>query len=353
LIWLSHRALPSAVTSSKLSGTGRQENFVEVLTIHCYAWPLFRVCLFSNRMTFFVPEQHGQFFEEVTQRFRLLIRKGVLSKIDEIVLDNWLSNFISSEDRYLAARILDGLIFRSVPMLYSSIDQLLQCVLPSQLRQWDAYGAKSIEEFLASLKTGDPSHPVRFVAIDRSFANEEPGKSGDIVIRHLRQHGKVSRKLTCSADSIAALPESVKVLVFIDDIVGSGKQFNKFAKFHCLDEHAARFRSLYCPMMAYDDGVATIKRTYPWITVSPIELLSERHRFFYADPQKANTWAVDKANVLTDVREHVSSMAAAADIPPATKYSLELLVAFDHSTPNNTLPLLWAHSDKWHPLLTR
>ncbi|MCS0627873.1 hypothetical protein NX786_00735 [Telluria mixta] len=309
--------------------------------------------LSANYMSFFVPQQYGQFFEEVTQRFRLLIRKGVLSKIDEIVLDKWLSNFVSAQDKYLAARILDGLIFRSEPMLYSSIDQLLQCVLPSQLRQWDAYGATCIEEFLASLKAGESSHPVRFVAIDRSFANEEPGKSGDIIIRHLRQHGQVARTLTCSPEAILSLPESVKVLIFIDDIIGSGKQFKKFAKFHRLDEHAARFRSLYCPMMAYDDGVAAVKLAHPWLSVSPIELLSARHRFYFADPKNANTWAMDRANLLADVREHVNGIALAADIPVATKYSLELLVAFDHSTPNNTLPLLWAHSDKWHPLLTR
>lgn len=304
-------------------------------------------------MTFFVPEQYSQLFDEVTQRFRLLIRKRVLHKIDEIVLDNWLGNFISAEDRYIAARILDGLIYRSEPMLYSSIDQLLQCVLTSQLRQWDLYSPKSIEDFLSSLKDGDPSHPVRFVAIDKSFANEEPGKSGDIIIRHVRQRGRVSAKLTCSPESIPSLPDSVKVLVFVDDIIGSGKQFKKFAKFHELDVHAARFKSLYCPMMAYDDGVATIQHAYPWLTVSPIEMLSERHRFYHADSEEANKWAADKTNTIADVREHVSALAVAAGIPPATKFSLELLVAFDHSTPNNTLPLLWARSDKWHPLLTR
>lgn len=85
-------------------------------------------------MSFLVPDQHVYLFDDVTQRFRLLIQKKVIPTIDEIVLDNWLSNFSSHEDKYLAARILDGLIFRSRDMICSSIDQLLQCVLPSQLR---------------------------------------------------------------------------------------------------------------------------------------------------------------------------------------------------------------------------
>ncbi len=304
-------------------------------------------------MSFFVPDQHASLYDDVTQRFRLLIRKQVISTIDEIDLDNWLSNFVSAEDKYLAARILDGLMFRSRAMIFSSIDQLLQCVLPSQLRQWGAYSHRSIEDFLRSLAAGDVSHPVRFVAIERSFANEEPGKSGGVLIRHLRQHGHIARELTCPPERIASLPETVKVLIFIDDIIGSGKQFAKFSKFHKLADHARRFRSLYCPLMAYDKGVKTVRQEHPWLAISPIEQLGPKNQFYCPDVDNPERWALDKSNLVTDVQEHVKNLAITVGIPPATKFSLDLLIAFEHSTPNNTLSLLWARSDIWHPLLNR
>lgn len=304
-------------------------------------------------MSFFMPDQYAGLFDDVTQRFRLLVRKQIVSTIDEIVLDNWLSNFVTTEDQYLAARILESLIFRSRAMIFSSIDQLLQCVLPSQLRKWGAYDYRSIEDFLTSLEVGDVSHPVRFVAIERSFANEEPGKSGSVLIRHFRQHAHIAKSLTCRPESIASLPNTVKVLVFVDDIIGSGKQFAKFSKFHNLTEHCARFKSLYCPLVAYEDGIATVRGAQPWLAISPIETLGTKNRFYCPDPDNGKRWALDQINLVSDVSQHVKALADTAGIPSTTKYSLDLLIAFEHSTPNNTLSLLWARSDRWNPLLNR
>lgn len=60
----------------------------------------------------------------------------------------------------------------------------------------------------------------------------------------------------------------------------------------------------------------------------------------WLDPDNAERWAWDEVNLVTDVRVHVSTLATNAGIPPATRYSLDLLIAFEHATPNNTLSLL-------------
>ena len=304
-------------------------------------------------MSFFVPEQHAGLFDEVTHRFRLLIRKQVISTIDEIDLDNWLSNFVTDEDQYLAARLLDGLMFRSRAMIHSSIDQLLQCILPGQLRNWGAYGHSSIEDFLSSLAAGDSSYPVRFVAIEHTYANEEPGKSGSVLIRHFRQHAQIAKSLTCRPEAIASLPETAKVLVFVDDLVGSGKQFGKFAKYHKLAEQTGVRKLIYCPLIAYQGGLETIARDHAWLTLSPVEVVNSKHCFYCPQTGNSILWAADEENLVEDVRSHVNDLATANGIPAATKFSLDLLVGFEHSTPNNTIPLLWARSDKWHPLFNR
>lgn len=107
-------------------------------------------------MAFFVPNQFYNLYDEVEQRFRLLIRKQVITGIDEIKFDAWLSNFTSTEDRYLAARLMDGLIFRSNSMVFSSIDHLLQSILPKELKGHSLFPYQNIEEFLQSLIDGDP-----------------------------------------------------------------------------------------------------------------------------------------------------------------------------------------------------
>ncbi|WP_228894300.1 phosphoribosyltransferase-like protein [Pseudoduganella aquatica] len=304
-------------------------------------------------MSFFVPEQHYGLFDDVTQRFRGLIRKQVISSIDEIRLDAWLGNFVSDEDRYLAAHILNGLIFRSKAMIESSFDQLLQCVLPRQLRQWDCYSHKYIEDFLESLRDGDVDHPLRFVAVDLASANDEPGKSGVHLIRQLRQHVRISKKLLCRPENVAALPSTVKVLVFIDDIVGTGKQFAKFTKFHALEGQAVNRKLFFSPLIAYRDGVDKLSSAHPWLTIKAIEIFNSEHGFCCPCSSNPTLWALDEQNCVADVRAHIQKIAQAGGIPKSTQYGLDLLIGFEHATPNNTLPMLWADSDTWRPLFNR
>lgn len=304
-------------------------------------------------MSFFVPDQHYGLFDDVTQRFRVLIRKKVISSIDEMRLDGWLSNFVTDEDRYIAARILNGLIFRSKAMIESSFDQMLQCVLPAQLRQWECYGYKHLEDFLASLHAGNADHSVRFVAVDHTSQNEEPGKSGVHLIRQLRQHVRISKTLLCRPENVATLPQTVKVLVFIDDIVGTGKQFEKFAKFHKLKDQVPKRKLFFSPLIAYQDGIDKLANAHPWLTISPIEVFNSEHCFCCPCIDNQELWALDEENRIDDVQEHVKRLAQKNGIPTSTRYSLDLLIGFEHATPNNTIPLLWASSEKWRPLFNR
>lgn len=87
------------------------------------------------RMAFHVPTDQSGFFLDVDLRFRLLLRKGIITGIDPIRLNNWLANFVSLEDKYLAAHLLCGLTYRSDAMIKSSFQHLMECELPRVLRE--------------------------------------------------------------------------------------------------------------------------------------------------------------------------------------------------------------------------
>ena len=116
-------------------------------------------------MAFLVPEAHAGLFEEVERRFRLLLSKNIVTGISETQFDMWLSNLLTQEDEYLAARLLENLTFRSEQMVGSAIDHILQCILPCELRRIGVPIA-SVDDFIASLVRGGNNHPVRFVEID-------------------------------------------------------------------------------------------------------------------------------------------------------------------------------------------
>jgi hypothetical protein len=303
-------------------------------------------------LAFFVPEKFETLIDDVDAQFRLLLRKQVITGIDELRFEAWMGNFVTPEDRYLAARLLEGLTFRSQSMVCSSIDHLLQNILPCELRRLGLFRYRSIDEFLETLVAGDKSHQVRFVAIDGAH-EPTPGKSGAIVIRQFRRHANISKQLTCRPENIATLPDTVKCLVFVDDMVGTGTQFLSFGTYYQLQDQATRKKLLYCPLVAFESGVAEISRSAPWVKVLEVELLDARHKFYRPAAHDARLWSVDQANDVADVRSHLAELAKARAIPASTRFTLDLVLGFEHATPNNTLPIMWAQSPTWSPLLVR
>ena len=302
-------------------------------------------------MTFYVPEAHVGLFEEVDRRFRLLLCKNIVTGVTETQFDKWLSNLLTDEDKYLAARLLENLTFRSEQMVGSAIGHILQCILPCELRRLGVL-IPSVDEFIESLERGGRAHPVRFVEIDDP-KGERPGKSGAVLIRELHRLGGVNTSLTCFPNAISNQPASVKCLVFIDDMLGTGTQMETYSRVHQLNAISQKHHLIYCPLAAFESGLTHLAKECPWLQVCPVEVFSESHQFFRSDPEHTLMWAIDKANTVVDVRAHMESLCKRGEVRSPAAFALELLLGFHHATPNNTLPIMHVSSPTWHNLLTR
>ena len=303
-------------------------------------------------MAFHVPEPFEELYDQVVDRFRMLLRRGVVTGITPIGLDRWLNNFASDQDRYLAARLLENLTFRSERMVASAIAHLCECLLPCELRRLNIGKFQDVDQFVESLESGGADHPVRFVAVDGAF-DDTPGKSGAVIIREFQRHGPISKSLTCKPESLGASPASVRCLVFVDDMLGTGTQFTKFEKHYNLRALQPAKHLMYCPLVAHEKGLAKLKKDFPWLSVLPVEQFGTEHQFYRPLEDDAKTWAIDGSNVVDDVRLYVKQLCALHQIPATTHHSLSLLLGFQHATPNNTLPILYAKSSTWQNLLIR
>ncbi|MGY4534631.1 hypothetical protein ACVW0Y_003773 [Pseudomonas sp. TE3786] len=307
-------------------------------------------------MAFHVPESNESLFDDVEKRFRLLLKNRVITGIEEVALDRWLANFQDEVERYFAACVLSRLTFRSQSMIESSIDQVLQCMLLTSLRKQNIFSAQAqpadIESFLEALQTPPDDYPIRFVGVDGS-KQTDTGKSGVLMIRSYKQHAKINKKITCRPDLMDQLSEHVRCIVFVDDMLGTGEQFGKFAKLHDLAEKSKKWRLIYCPLVAFHKGVDRLKRDCPWLTVLPIEVLNDRHKFFSPSAHDPALWAIDQENTVADAKSFFDDLAVRRGIPKSTQHGLELVLGFERATPNNTISVLWASSDNWAQLLKR
>lgn len=303
-------------------------------------------------MAFHVPTDHQSFFRDVDLRFRLLLSKSIITGIDSIRLNNWLANFVSPEDKYLAAHLLNGLTYRSDAMVKSSFQHLIDCELPRVLRERGGMSFADLEALDATLSGGTATSPIRFVAVDGTF-EQTPGKSGAVMIRQFKRHLGVSKALLCRPERLDQLPESVKVLIFIDDLVGSGQQFKSFASHYKLEEHSKRRCLVYCPLLAFDQGLSNLHKALPWLQILTVETLDSSHQFFRESATSPQVWGVDQVNTVQDVRDHVATLCQRNGIRASTRHCLDLLVAFEHAVPNNSLPMLSIRSAQWEPLFDR
>lgn len=302
-------------------------------------------------MTFHVPDRHAGLFDEVERRFRHLLSKAIVTGVTEMQFDKWLTNLRTDEDRYLGARLLENLTFRSEQMVGSAIAHILECILPCELRRL-GIPVTSVDEFIASVRQGGAGHPVRFVEVDDP-KGKQPGKSGAVIMREVHRLGGVAKSLMILASNMDSLPADVRCLVFVDDMLGTGTQFKKFATQHRLEGLATTRGLIYCPLAAYTSGLKLLADDCPWLKVCPVEEFGEQHRFFRCDPGRPEIWAVDMENTVADVRAHMASLCNRAGIKASTSYALELMIGFHHATPNNTLPVMYTQSPTWHNLLIR
>lgn len=303
-------------------------------------------------MTLRVPQDHQGFYDDVTHRFRQLLHKGIITGIDPIRLNSWLSNFITPEDRYLAAHLLSRLTYRSDAMIKSSFQHLAHCELPRVLRANGVLSVDDLESFDRTLSADDGTTPFRFVAVDGTF-EKTPGKSGAVVIRAFKRHLSISKTLLCRPERVADLPASIKALIFIDDLVGTGRQFETFAAYYKLADHAAQRALVYCPLLAFKAGLTNLAMALPCLEIHPVEMLDESHQFFRANDNDSTLWDVDRMNKVQDVRDHVTALCKRSEIPQRTKHSLDLVVAFEHAVPNNSVTMLSMKSARWQPLFDR
>lgn len=303
-------------------------------------------------MALHIPKDRQGFYDDVIHRFRQLLHKGIISGIDPIRLNNWLANFVTDEDKYLAAHLLSGLTYRSDAMVKSSFHHLVHCELPQVLRARGGLAFDDLESFDLALSDGDENSPIRFVAVDGTF-EKTPGKSGAVVIRDFKRHLNVAKALLCRPERLAELPAHVKALIFIDDLVGTGQQFEKFAAHYKLADHAKQRTIVYCPLMGFKAGLTKLAKALPWLEMHPVETLDESHQFFRACSTDSVLWNADKVNKVQEVREHVADLCKRNSIPDRTRHCLDLVVAFEHAVPNNSVSMLSIKSTQWQPLFDR
>jgi hypothetical protein len=302
-------------------------------------------------MSFNTPNGWEQYYSSVVSKTRLLMNQGIWEEMDELSLNRWLSNFTCDKSKYLAACMLDALIYRSRKMCHSMMRKILNEMVPNHCRENDIAQFDSITVWQDLISKGEQL--VRFVPVSISDGKV---KSSSVVVREFIEANDIPQRCVQQTENLdAVIANGTQLLVFLDDFAGSGHQFNKFIKQKNLHIYSDKVKFLYIPLVAHADAIRRIENKYPYIKVSPVETLTDKHEFFYQCSD--GYFRGDQTNTIDEARSFY--MSYCSNIFNNTKYlfgmsSQCLTYSFFLSCPNNNLKALYHDQGaEWKRLLFR
>jgi hypothetical protein len=284
------------------------------------------------------------FLEEVLTKCDVLKTCGVWSNEPKIRPRAWLSNF-DPEDKEIAALLLDRFIYYS--------DEHTNSLLLSSYHSLGSTNNIGLVQQLPNAK---------FTLVTGEVPN--PTDSGYVMCRKVRQILHVPDEKIVSPEEAAKHAQAGGVVIFLDDFIGSGDQFlttwdrkylNGQLSFRDIMQNKA-FLCAYVTLVTTDFGLGNIADRAPEVFVSAAHTITDKSTIKGIDlkgvsKQQLDVFLEKYARRLTPQDDYI------ANNPIYKKYGYKqrgLLLGFEHSIPDATLPIFWSvGKNGWIPLVER
>lgn len=302
-----------------------------------------------------------RYSSRVRRQFEMLIRNGVITGIDFKSLQAWWLNFETSEEQYLAAHLLDSLVYRTESMLQSSSRHIVHMILPNILENVGKKRWADLSDFLSRTRAGDKTLRLRIGSVDGNFENAQGvvtktvAKSGPALLRLFKRATGVDDAMLLTPDCIRSLRlDQCDALILLDDCLGTGTQFENFARAYQLERQPEQRAVIYIPYVAHTKGIDHLKKQCPRVHVTPVETLGDSADFFSGDKDDQALWRRDKTNSVAVTRYFYEELLRRKTGSKGEgHYNLNLSLAFHGATPNNSLKAFYTDDAGWRPLFKR
>lgn len=287
-----------------------------------------------------------EYIVKTMQYARVLIDENIWDTITHDDLDNWLSNFKEPDEQLLAGLLLENLIHRSSEQTKSLLTAAIDVAISSALYPDALEELKQDSYYELLTNTRGQNSIVKIIPVIRDF--DPPTKSGPSVARLYKRLLKVSENYMTWPWMIKDMyDKGARLFIFIDDTLATGEQFNNFFEsvgYNSFPE--ADF--VYIPLLAHHEGSENVKRKYPKLLISPVEVIDNSYNFFNKNIDKIE----DIEDLYLKVAKKFLNKRFFNKMSKGYK-DLGITFSYAHSTPNATLPLYWYEDERFSPLVRR
>lgn len=283
------------------------------------------------------------FIDKVIERCKLLIKYHIWDGIESYNLDGWLLNYSSDEQKFFASLVLDRLIYRSNKQMMSMLFDLFTINLPNAMRL-SRDPLYNPDELLLAKFCQKGGYKVRLVNVDPQDLSSQ---SSGFVLYLLTHKFSIHPSFVIQLKEISQeYNNGVRSFIIIDDIICTGKQMDgrlkqiNISKFH----DATIYVAVCC---AHQRGIEQLQANYPNVKFVYTEYLTEKDNFFSSINENDGKELLKiYDNILNSKKVNLSNGKFGIG-------DLALDYAFESSTPNNCLPLLYYKNKFFNPLLKK
>jgi hypothetical protein len=303
-------------------------------------------------MTFQAPKGSDHFHATVMARVNDLVDIGIWD-IEKSRVMGWISQFRSSDEGYFAACLLDSLMYRSDAQFVACATALFRGGLRWACKP-NLNGSNDLDLLDALRASVDMG--IRLVPVIRDV--DPPTKSGPLVLRYIKRALRLNEDWMVWPWKVEAELDTCKhvhTVIFVDDFLGSGSQFSEFLDIQKLPVISSNVHWIYAPVIAHEYGISSVRTDHPKIEVIASEYLNAGHGFF-----DDSRWRILSEGTVTasDAKDFYLNFMSHRKIdtrgaPHLGFGELALCFGFKHSTPDNSLPILWAQGSNWSGFLER
>tara|TARA_R110002051_G_scaffold201693_1_gene268481 strand:+ start:16366 stop:17286 length:921 start_codon:yes stop_codon:yes gene_type:complete len=300
---------------------------------------------------------YQDFFNDKVPQLRVLLSTQwdylTYANVIEWLDDNFKND---SEGRYYALKILLNLIYYSK----RDLEELLDFGLHEKI-----YGEIVKEEYLnnhniyiptseAEAKVNELKEHSYFVPLLDSNKPHESGNSviGDLVHKISVNESQVGFHWNIKEEFL----QKFKLLIFVDDCVGSGSQLKKFWNSTEIEKvkvicQKYDIKIYYLVLIGYDKKLEILKKDgeLKGIKVVVCDTLSDKNRIF----SNENTIWDKTNNEIQNAVKYFEKIRKERGVSFLGFKKLDFAVILHDRLPNWSLPILWKETDGWKCLLRR
>lgn len=283
--------------------------------------------------------------------------------IEKRDVENWIRNFGASEK--LAELILDNVIFYNGSQLKAYtrflVNNLKQKVYMEVMRE-NHY--LYIDDVVLDNKWSEYLSVTNFVP---AALQTDPTSSAHQVLGHWRSAlGKGDSLFSTINDIEKNYKRGIRRFVLVDDFSGSGEQMLGVLKqkilfdgeeieLGLLPNIIVDIEIIISVYVIHERAKNTIGDEYPKIKEIYVDLIDDDLNYLNEKSSIYEKVDINKRQeIIREIQKIVDDILESnKELLKLSSYVLNIPIVFEHGCPNNTLLLLFAHSDNWQQLFKR